>query len=121
MIRRRRLVSLALLLTSGAGMLACAHVSADAGAAARQAVIEANMPELQSCWDDLAADYPGVSGSLLFNVELRRNGTVDWVDIAVDELGIPKLGACTVRSIKKWRFPDDRKPRSIRFGVGFTG
>lgn len=98
----------------------CAHAS-DAGAAARQAVIEANLAELQECWDDLAAEYPGAAGSLLFSVDLRRDGSVEWVDIAVDELGIPKLGACTVRRIKRWKFPEDRKRRSMQFGVGFTG
>ena len=112
---------------SGAGFVllaacaaGCVHGSS-AKASARQAVVEANLPELQSCWSELPADQRTRAGSLLFTVDVRRNGTVDWVDIAVDELGIPKLGACTVRSIKKWRFPDDRKPRSIRFGVGFTG
>lgn len=98
---------------------ACAHAS-DAGSAARQAVIEANLPEVQECWDDLAAEHPGVSGSMLFSVELRKNGTVEWVEIEADELGIPKLGACAVRRIKKWRFPEDRRRRSINFGVGFT-
>lgn len=98
----------------------CAH-GADAGAPARQAVISANMSELQDCWDQLASDHPGVSGSLLFSVDLRRNGSVEWVDIAVDELGVAKLSACTVRRIKKWRFPEDRKRRSLSFGVGFRG
>ncbi|PRQ00526.1 AgmX/PglI C-terminal domain-containing protein [Enhygromyxa salina] len=99
---------------------ACAH-GPDAGAPARQAVIESNMPELQACWDDLAGEHPGVGGSLLFEVDLRRNGSVEWVDIAVDQLGIAKLSACTVRRIKNWRFPEERKRRSISFGVGFRG
>lgn len=100
---------------------ACAHGGdSGAGAQARQAVIEANMPELQSCWDDLAPQHPGVSGSMLFNLDLRRNGSVEWVEIAADELGVPKLGACAVRQIKRWRFPEDRKRRSISFGVGFA-
>lgn len=97
----------------------CAHAS-DAGSEARRAVVEANLPELQECWDDLAAEHPDASGSLLFAVELRRNGTVEWVEIEVDELGVPKLGACAVRRIKKWRFPEDRRRRSINFGVGFA-
>ena len=99
--------------------IACAHAS-DAGSTARQAVIEANLPEVQECWDDLAAEHPGVSGSMLFAVDLRKNGTVEWVEIAADALGIPKLGACAVRRIKKWQFPADRRRRSISFGVGFT-
>jgi hypothetical protein len=110
---RAAVLGLALSLT------ACAHAS-DAGSDARRAVVEANLPELQECWDDLAAAHPGVSGSMLFTVELHRNGTVEWVDIAADELGVAKLGACTVRRIKKWRFPEDRRRRSITFGVGFT-
>ncbi|MFO7562698.1 MAG: AgmX/PglI C-terminal domain-containing protein [Enhygromyxa sp.] len=101
------------------GALACAHAS-DAGKDARRAVVEANLPELQECWDDLAAEHPGVAGSLLFAVELRRNGSVEWVEIEHDELGVPKLSACAVRRIKKWDFPADRRRRSIRFGVGFT-
>ncbi len=117
MIRSRRGTPLVLALALG--WAGCAHVN-DAGADARQAVIEANLPELQACWDDLAGEYPGESGSLLFAVELRRNGTVEWVDIEVDELGVPKLAACTVRQIKRWRFPADRRRRSIQFGVGFT-
>lgn len=112
-------LALALLLVLGVGPLGCAHAP-DPGGAARQAVIEANMSELQSCWDDLASEHPGRSGSLLFSVDLRRNGTVEWVDIAVDELGIAKLDACTVRKIKRWRFPEDRKRRSFSFGVGFV-
>lgn len=110
------------LLALGLGLGACAHGSgsSDAGAAERQAVIESNMPELQACWDDLAPEHPGAAGSLLFDVELRRDGSVDWVDITVDELGVAKLGACAVREIKTWRFPEDRKPRSITFGVGFS-
>lgn len=99
--------------------LACTHAG-DAGAGVRQAVVEAELAELQECWDDLAAEHPGASGSMLFRVDLRRNGSVEWVDIAVDELGIPKLGACTVKRIKRWRFPEDRHRRSITFGVGFT-
>jgi len=97
----------------------CAHRS-EAGGEARQAVIEANIDELQACWDDLAGEYPGAKGSLLFAVELRRNGSVNWVEVPVDELGSPKLIACTVRRIKRWQFPADRKPRSIQFGVGFV-
>lgn len=97
----------------------CAHRS-DPGAQARLSVISDNLGELQECWDDLAADYPGVSGSLLFAVDLRANGTVEWVDVEVDELGVPKLVACSVRRIKRWKFPEDRKRRSISFGVGFT-
>jgi len=126
-VRRSRRAALALAGAASilvcAGGLGCAHAGstdAEAAAAARQAVIESNMGELQSCWDDLAPAHPGVSGSLLFNVELRRNGSVEWVDIGVDELGVAKLGACTVRQIKKWRFPEDRKRRSISFGVGFA-
>jgi hypothetical protein len=84
-------------------------------------VIEANMPELQACWDDLASAHPGVAGSLLFAVDLRRNGSVEWVDLEVDELGLARLSACTVRRIKRWRFPEDRKRQSISFGVGFRG
>lgn len=107
------------LLAASLLLLGCAH-RADPGAAARVAVISDNMSELQACWDDLAAEHVDVSGSLLFAVELRANGTVDWVDVEVDELGVPKLIACTVRRIKHWRFPEDRKRRSISFGVGFT-
>jgi hypothetical protein len=101
------------------GASACAHAS-DAGGEARQAVVEANLPELQECWDDLAADHPGKSGSLLFGVDLRRNGSVEWVEIEADELRVAKLSACAVRRIKKWRFPEDRRRRSIHFGVGFS-
>ena len=97
----------------------CAHGS-DPSAAERQAIVAANLAELQDCWDELAADHPGAAGSLLFAVELRRNGSVEWVDIEVDELGVPKLSACAVRRIKRWRFPEDRQRRSIQFGVGFT-
>jgi hypothetical protein len=110
-------LGLVLILVLGTG--ACAHGS-NAGAEARQAVIEANIAELRGCWDDVADQHPGASGSLLFAVELRRNGSVEWVDIEVDELGVAKLSACAVRNIKKWRFPEDRRRRSIRFGVGFT-
>jgi hypothetical protein len=112
---RAALVALTLAWASSA----CAHAS-DSGSEARQAVVEANLPELQECWDDLAAEHPGVSGSMLFSVELRKNGTVEWVEIEADELGVPKLGACAVRRIKRWRFPEDRRGRSITFGVGFT-
>jgi hypothetical protein len=117
-------VQLALLNSLGAALASvlacgCAHRS-DPGADARMAVISANLGELQECWDDLAADYPGVSGSLLFAVDLRANGTVEWVDVEVDELGVPKLVACSVRRIKRWHFPEDRRRRSISFGVGFT-
>jgi hypothetical protein len=98
---------------------ACAH-RPDPGSEARLAVISSNLAELQECWDDLAAEHPGVSGSLLFAVDLRANGTVEWVDVEVDELGVPQLVACSVRRIKRWRFPEDRKRRAISFGVGFT-
>ncbi|MCA9684842.1 MAG: AgmX/PglI C-terminal domain-containing protein [Myxococcales bacterium] len=98
---------------------ACAH-GGSAGAEARQATIETNLAELQDCWDELAADHPGAAGSLLFAVELRRNGSVEWVDIEVDELGVPKLSACAVRRIKRWRFPEGSR-QSIRFGIGFAG
>jgi hypothetical protein len=111
--------SLAASLLLGCASLGCAH-GADPGADARVAVINANLHELQACWDDLAAQYPGASGSLVFDVELRPNGTVSWVDVAHDELGAAKLVACTVRRIKHWRFPEDRKRRSISFGVGFV-
>src|SRR5690606_7433755 len=94
--------ALALVLL-GSGALACAHAS-DAGGEARQAVIEATLPELQECWDDLAAEHPGVSGSMLFAIDLRRNGTVEWVEIEADELGVARLSACAVRRIKKWHF-----------------
>jgi hypothetical protein len=114
---RASILALALAL----GATACAHGNgSDGNAQTRQAVVEANLPELQECWDDLAADYPGVTGSLLFAVELRRNGTVEWVEIEADELDVPKLSACAVRRIKKWQFPEDRRPRWIRFGVGFA-
>jgi hypothetical protein len=98
-------------------LLGCAHGSADA--ADRRAVIEANLPELQACWADVADQHPGVSGSVLFSVELRRNGSVDWVDVAVDEIRSPKLITCAVRRIKRWRFPEGRR-QSLEFGVGFT-
>jgi hypothetical protein len=97
---------------------ACAH-GLDAGGAARQAVVEDNLPDLQECFDELDAP-PGLAGSLVFGVELRRNGTVEWVDIELDELGLAKLSACAVRRIKRWRFPEDRRRRTIRFGVGFA-
>ncbi|PRQ02220.1 hypothetical protein ENSA5_25550 [Enhygromyxa salina] len=113
MSRAPLLLALALTLT------ACAH-RATPSADARVAVVEANMGELQQCWDDLAGAYPGRAGSMLFSVDLRRNGTVDWVEIDADELGVAKLSACTVRRIKRWRFPEDRKRRSITFGVGFS-
>lgn len=97
-------------------VLGCAHGSASA--ADRQAVIEANLPELQACWAEVADQHPGTAGSVLFSVDLRRNGSVDWVDV-VDEIGAPKLITCSVRRIKKWRFPEGRK-QTIEFGVGFT-
>ena len=115
----RRGLQLAVLLLAAAASSGCAH-RRDAGAEARQAVVAANLPELQTCWDDIADEHPGAAGSLLFSVELRPNGSVEWVDIEVDELGIAKLGACTVRRIKRWRFPEDRRGRSIQFGVGFA-
>lgn len=115
----RRSLRLVALVALGL-VLGCAHRS-DPGAGARQAVIEANIGELQACWDDLAADYPGASGSLLFAVDLRANGSVEWVEVEVDELGVPRLVACAVRRIKRWRFPEDRRRRSISFGIGFTG
>lgn len=110
--------SLALLCAS---VLACgcAHRS-DPGKEARLAVIGDNLGQLQECWADLAAEHPGASGSLLFAVDLRANGTVEWVDVEVDEVGVPKLVACTVRRIKRWKFPEDRRRRSFSFGVGFT-
>ena len=107
------------ILALAVASTACAH-RADAGAEARQAVVERNIAELQECWVDLAPEHPGVSGSLLFAVDLRRNGSVEWVEIEADELGVVKLDACAVRQIKRWRFPEDHKRRSIRFGVGFT-
>ena len=112
-LARHRLLAASLLL------LGCAHRT-DPGTEARVAVISDNMAELQACWDELAAEHPGAAGSLLFAVELRANGSVDWVDVEVDELGVPKLVVCTVRRIKRWRFPEDRKHRSISFGVAFT-
>jgi hypothetical protein len=109
----------AALLSASVLACSCAHRS-DPGAQARLAVISSNLAELQECWDDLAAEHPGVSGSVLFAVDLRANGTVEWVDVEVDELGVPKLITCSVRRIKRWRFPEDRRRRSISFGVGFT-
>lgn len=109
--------ALALVLLAAS---ACAG-GKQASTEARRAVVEANMWELQDCWAELADDHPGASGSLLFAVEIRRNGSVEWVDIEVDELAIPKLSACTVRRIKKWKFPEDRGRRSLEFGVGFAG
>jgi hypothetical protein len=118
----RGLAGIAALLATLASALACAHQGdgAGPGAEARQAVIAANLPELQDCWDEIASEHPGAAGSLMFSVSLRRNGSVEWVDIEVDELGMAKLSACTVRKIKRWRFPEDRRRRSIQFGVGFT-
>ena len=56
----------------------------------------------------------------MFGVDLRANGSIEWVEVLADELGEPKLVACAVRHIKRWRFPEDRKRRSISFGVGFS-
>lgn len=112
----------ALLWTLVAGLASgCATGSRAQGdsAVARQAVVEANLPELQSCWSDLAGVFAARSGSLIFAVDIRRNGTVEWVEIVGDELGLPELSACTVKRIKRWQFPADRGRRSIRFGVGF--
>ncbi|NVB37555.1 AgmX/PglI C-terminal domain-containing protein [Pseudenhygromyxa sp. WMMC2535] len=95
----------------------CAH--GRAGAEERQAYVEAQLPELQACWTDIADQHPGRAGSLLFVVELRREGSVDWVDIEVDELGVAKLSACAVKAIKRWRFPAGGR-QTIRFGVGFA-
>lgn len=114
-----RAVVQAAMLAASVLACSCAHRS-DPGSQARLAVISSNLGELQACWDDLAAEHPGVSGSVLFAVDLRANGTVEWVDVEVDELGVPKLVACSVRRIKRWRFPEDRKRRSISFGVAFT-
>jgi hypothetical protein len=105
------------LLAFAAIAIGCAHGSASA--AERQAVIEANLPELQACWASVADQHPGAAGSVLFSVTLRRNGSVDWVDVPVDEIGAPKLITCAVRRIKKWRFPEGRK-QTLEFGVGFT-
>ncbi|MFV8753125.1 AgmX/PglI C-terminal domain-containing protein [Nannocystaceae bacterium ST9] len=110
----RSLALASLLLAFG-----CAHAGASEGAAERQAVIEANMPELQACWASVADQYPGKSGTVMFSVDLRRKGSVDWVDVDLDEIGAPKLITCAVRRIKKWRFPEGRK-QTIGFGVGFT-
>lgn len=98
--------------------LACAHGSAS-DADARKALVEANLVELQDCWTELAAAHPGASGSLLFAVDIRRSGSVDYVSVAVDEIGSPKLVACSVRRIKRWKFPEGRR-QTIEFGVGFT-
>jgi hypothetical protein len=106
-----------LLALVGSFVAGCAHGSASA--AERRAVIEANLPELQACWADMADQHPGVAGSVLFSVTLRRNGSVDWVDVGADEIGAPKLIACAVRRIKKWRFPEGPK-QTLEFGVGFT-
>lgn len=95
----------------------CAHGSASA--AERQAVIEANLPELQACWANVADEHPGTAGSVMFSIDLRRNGSVDWVAVDVDEIGAPKLITCALRRIKKWQFPEGRK-QTIGFGVGFT-
>lgn len=109
------------LCAAGLVLLAgCAHgSSSSAKASARQAVVEAKLPELQSCWSELPADQRTRAGSLLFAVDIRRNGTVDWVTLEVDELGVPALSACAVRRVKRWRFPEDRR-QTIQFGVGFA-
>ena len=99
---------------------ACAKPVSEAGET-RQATVETNLPELQDCWTDIAGDYPGVAGTLMFSVEIRRSGSVDWVELELDELEIPKLSACAVRRIKRWRFPEQRRRSTIRFGVGFVG
>lgn len=108
---------LACACASPLASLACAHGSGDADA--RKALVEANLHELQDCWTELAAEHPGASGSLLFAVDIRRSGSVDYVSVAVDELGSPKLVACSVRRIKRWKFPAGRR-QTIEFGVGFT-
>lgn len=106
------------LLASTLALVGCAHASS-ADADARKALVEANLHELQDCWTELAAEHPGASGSLLFAVDIRRSGSVDYVSVAVDELGSPKLVACSVRRIKRWKFPEGRR-QTIEFGVGFT-
>ena len=111
---RRWLAPLGLLSSVG-----CAHASPQASAAERQAVIEANLPELQACWANVADQYPGSSGSVVFSVVLRRKGSVDWVEVDVDEIGAPKLITCAVRRIKQWQFPAGSK-QTIGFGVGFV-
>ena len=63
--------------------------------------------------------HPGASGTITFSVDVRRNGSVDWADVEIDEIGAPKLIACAIRRIKKWRFPPGRR-QTIGFGVGFT-
>ncbi len=101
-------------------VLGCAHgTGAASSAAERQAVIEANLPEIHACWANVAEQHPGKTGTVLFSVDLRRNGSVDWVDIDVDEIGVPKLITCALKRIKTWRFPAGPR-RTIGFGVGFT-
>ena len=113
-----RPASALLLLAFFALAPACAH-GGSAGAEARQATIETNLPALQACWTDIAADYPDRAGSLLFAVDIRRNGSVEWVDIEIDEMQVPRLSACAVKQIKRWRFPEGSR-QSIRFGIEFT-
>ncbi len=110
----RRLAMLMALAAAG-----CAHASDPGLDAARQALIQQNLPQLQECWLEVANQYPGASGSLLFSVDVRKNGSVDWVDVEVDEIGAPKLVACSVRRIKKWKFPEGKR-QTIGFGVGFV-
>lgn len=112
------LARLASALAITIASLGCAHGTA-LDADARKAVVEANLPELQACWADVADAHPGASGSLLFAVDIRRKGSVDYVALEVDEIGSAKLVACAVRRIKKWRFPAGRR-QTIGFGVGFT-
>lgn len=108
----------ACMLACTLASLACAHAG-PLDADTRKGVVEANLVELQDCWTELAAEHPGASGSLLFSVDIRRSGSVDYVAIEADEIGSPKLVACTVRRIKRWKFPEGRR-QTIGFGVGFT-
>ncbi len=122
---RPRSVVAATSLVLIAGMSGCARpnpairASESPDAHARQVVVEANIGELQTCWSDISADYPDREGSLLFAVEIRRNGRVDWVDIEIDEIGAPRLSACVVKTIKRWHFPADQHRHAIHFDVGF--
>jgi hypothetical protein len=118
MIRRRPAIVILL-----AAVLGCAHSNASAPdpelASARHQAIEGYIPELLDCWFEVMGEYRGPAGSLLFSIDIRKNGKIDWVDIEDDDLGVPQLVTCTVRRIKKWRLPAGKR-QTITFGVEFV-
>ncbi len=68
-------------------------------------VVNSNIHAVQACYEKALLRNPGLSGRIVFDWTVKKDGRVSGVRVRSSTLGNSDVSSCISTKIKKWKFP----------------